>query len=284
MTGALLAVAAVVVAGIVARRGVPTEPQRPGPVVPGWQPTLARFDRALERAALDLHAGRAVLLLAAVVLAAALAGLVLWGPVGGAAAATAVAVAGPVGLWLARGRRRALLEAELPAALEAVARSLRSGASLVQAVGEARDAVRGPLADELAVVTSAVATGASLADAVEAWALRAPLSSIRMTATALALAADTGGARAQAIDGVATTLRDRLALDAEIRALASQAQASAIVVAALPLAFLVATGASGLDSARFLFETRLGLVCLGAAVTLEVLGAVWMHAITRSVS
>src|SRR5439155_14695405 len=76
---------------------------------------------------------------------AAGAGAIVGGP--GAAAVGLVAV--PAGavclrrLW--RGRGDARLEAALPGALDAVARSLRSGASLRHAIGEAGESTPAPL-------------------------------------------------------------------------------------------------------------------------------------------
>ena len=77
----------------------------------------------------------------------------------------------------------------------------------------------------------------SLASALDGWAERRPLPSVRLGVAALALAAETGGASARAVDGVAETIRGRLAVGAEVRALSAQARLSALVIVLAPLAF-----------------------------------------------
>lgn len=144
------------------------------------------------------------------------------------------AVGPPVAVKALRGRANARYEAALPAALEELARSLRSGASLSQAVGEAATSVEGQVQTDLTAVATAISHGVPLITALEGWAERRPLSTVRLVVAALCLGAETGGAQARAIDGVAATVRDRLALGAEVRAVSSQARASAWVIGLAP--------------------------------------------------
>lgn len=159
--------------------------------------------------------------------AAALVGLVAAGP--GAAALAAVATAGaPALAWrLLRHRRQARLEAALPGTVEEIARGLRSGASLRQALTEASLVAAPSLGADLATVVTALERGAGLPAALESWAAARDLGGVHLVVAALCLGAETGGARAHAVDGVATTLRQRLAAQAEARALATQTRASA---------------------------------------------------------
>lgn len=206
----------------------------------------------------------------------------LVGP-GLAGVVTAVSVAGPLMGWrLLRHRSRAQLEAALPGAVEAIARGLRSGASLRQALAEAARDTPGPLGEDLAVVAGAAERGATPVDSLEEWARRRPIGGVRLVAAALCLGAETGGARAQAVDGVAATLRQRLAAQAEARALATQARASATVIAAAPLVFAVLASATDPRTSTFLFRTPLGLACVTGGLALDAAGALWMARITRS--
>ena len=196
--------------------------------------------------------------------------------------AAAVAVAGPCLAWrLLRHRGASRVEAALPAAVEAVAASLRSGASLRQAVGEAAAATPGLLGTDLAQVAIATERGGGLIGALEAWADRRPLPGVRLAVAALCLCAETGGAAAQAVDSVAATLRQRLAAQAEARALATQARMSAAVIAVAPVAFCALSAAADPRSSAFLLRTRLGLALLAAGLALDAAGAVWMARLTR---
>lgn len=186
-----------------------------------------------------------------------------------------------VALVVLGGRGDRALEAALPESLEGVARSLRSGGSLRQAVGEAAGSVGGVLAHDLSRVAAEVAAGAPLASALGAWEQRRPLPGVRLAVAALALGAETGGAHARAVDGVAETLRSRLAVAGEVRALSSQARASALVIVLAPLCFSGFAAVTDERTAAFLFRTPLGLLCLLGGLALDTTGAVWMHRLSR---
>lgn len=192
------------------------------------------------------------------------------------------AVAGPALAWrLLRHRGSSRLEAALPGAVEAVAAGLRSGASLRQALAEAARATPGSLGDDLAAVTMATERGAGLVAALENWAVHRPLPGVRLVVAALCVGVETGGAAARALDGVAGTLRQRLAAAAEAHALATQARVSAAVIAAAPLAFAVLAAVTDPRSAGFLLRTPSGLVLLSAGLVLDAAGALWMARLTR---
>ncbi|MGQ0520662.1 MAG: type II secretion system F family protein [Actinomycetota bacterium] len=201
----------------------------------------------------------------------------------GLAVLVAAAAAGAPGLaWrLLRHRGTAALEAALPGAVDSIAAGLRSGASLRQAVAEAGWATPGPLGADLRAVATAVDRGAGPGAALEGWAARRPQAGVRLVVAALCLGAETGGATARAVDAVAATLRQRLAAQAEARALATQARASAGVIAVAPLAFCALSTATDPRSAGFLLRTPTGLVLLSAGLALDAAGAVWMARLTR---
>jgi len=208
--------------------------------------------------------------------------------VGGAVLALVVAMILVVlARWLTRGsprRRGAAIDRDLPSVLEAVARHLRAGGSLAQAIVAARPAAPMALAEtwtRLQIDVDMV----GVVSALDRWgngsaAAASPRPSERLASAALALAAETGGSPARAVDGVAATLRARRALGEEIRALSSQARASAAVIALAPLAFGVLAGATD-DRTSTFFRTTGGLVLLAMGLGLDVLGAWWMARLCR---
>lgn len=248
---------------------------------PASPPTPRWLSHALATAALDLPAAAVWRSWLATVATAAVGGLLLGGP-GLALLAAASAVAGPLlAWWLLRGRGEARYAAALPSALESVARSLRSGASLVGALAEAADATPLPLAADLGAVVTATRRGVPLADALRRWAGARRLPPVRLVVASLSLGIETGGPQAQAVEGVAATLREQLALAAEIRASTSQARASALVISLAPLVFGVVAAAADPRSAAFLLRTPLGLACLAAGLCLDGVAAVWMARLAR---
>ena len=190
-------------------------------------------------------------------------------------------VAGPVALILARGRAERAFLAGLPAFVEFVAAQLRSGHTVPSALVAAADRP-GPLGGDARRVRQRLALGASLPDALQRWAGERRSEPAAAVAGGLAVAAETGGAAATALDGLARSLRDALGAQAEAAALSAQARLSAVVVGAAPIGYLAFAAATDPHAAATLVSTPAGRICLVLGLTLDALGALWMRRISRS--
>ena len=96
------------------------------------------------------------------------------------------------------------------------------------------------------------------------------------------MAAALGGRAADAIDGLATSLRHRLDAAAEARALSSQARLSAVVVGAAPIGYLAFSSLVDQRAVGVLVGTGVGRVCLVVGIALEALAALWIRRIVRA--
>ncbi|WCO66505.1 type II secretion system F family protein [Iamia majanohamensis] len=211
-----------------------------------------------------------------VVLAALLAG-VRGGPLGAAAVALVVTASFALALRVGRGRGPRRADALLPDLLEHVARALRSGRDLPGALGEAGATVGGAHGHEAAAVVARVERGATLVAALRPWPEAHPRAAVGLAVAGLEVAAEAGGARARALDGIAATLRARAVVADETRALATQARASAAVMVALPVVVAALGSAADPRLARTLLGTPVGLACVAVAGVLDGVGAWWMH-------
>lgn len=211
-------------------------------------------------------------------------------------AAGAVAVLGPLVLVVGslagvalpvvvrvrrRAERRRLRRMQMPAALDRLAAALRSGSPVPLALLEAGAAVPPPVGSELVALGREADAGRAVAEVLDGWSRRHDDAGTRLASTALTLAATVGGTPGHAVDGVAATLRERVDLADERRALAAQARLSALVLAVAPLAFAVLLGAADGAAASFLLGTPAGWACLGAGLALDGAGAWWMARLTR---
>ena len=70
----------------------------------------------------------------------------------------------------------------------------------------------------------------------------------------------------------------------EVRALASQARASAVVIVVAPAVFAVVAALADPEVLHFLVGTPAGLACLVGGAGLDAAGGAWMRAITRGPS
>jgi tight adherence protein B len=239
----------------------------------------ARLVTALHDAGVESEPEDAVELWVTASATAALVGIALGAPVG-IVSGLGVLVGLPVALVSARSRRSRLMAAAIPDALERVGAELRVGGTVPTALSAlAREG--GPLAADFGRVESRVGLGASFPAALEAWARERAVVGVEAAAGALALCTSVGGRAAGALDGLASSLRDRLAVAAEVRALSAQARYSAWVIGVAPIGYLLATAAIDPRSVHGLLGTGVGRVCALVGLGLELLGALWMRTILR---
>jgi tight adherence protein B len=200
-----------------------------------------------------------------------------------ALALAAAAAAVPVTARLrARAAARSRRDHQMPGALERLATALRSGASLPQALREVGEALDPPLGPEVATLARAAERGRPLRDVLDEWSAAHDDPGTRLAATALVLATVVGSTPARAIDGVAATVRERLDLAAERRALAVQARTSALVLSVAPVGFAALLVVGDTAAAGFLLGTPAGWACLALGLALDVAGAWWMTRLSRS--
>jgi tight adherence protein B len=167
----------------------------------------------------------------------------------------------------------------LPELLEGVARELRSGSSLTAALVVAADGIDPGVDPSCSELARSLRRGGDLDAALAVWSSRGSGPGRQLAATALALGARTGGASALVVDGVADTLRDRLAIEREVAALSSQARASAALLVGAPVLVAVLAAAADERIASFLLGSPVGWACILVGVALDLVGAAWMRAI-----
>ena len=173
--------------------------------------------------------------------------------------------------------------------LESLAHSLRSGVSIKNAVEETinknNPEIDLTLKQDLFLLRHQLSLGASLNEALQAWAkIRSNLEVTKTIAVlSFGLENNLGGNKARSIESLAISLRAEIAFEEEIYSLSTQARVSGIVIAVLPVGFLLFFGAVDRQYLIFLFTTIIGFLCLVSGLTLDVLGAFWMRKILRKV-
>ena len=249
---------------------------------------MARLAAEVEALDLPVDSARLVAALPAAALVAAVLAFALLGASGVVLLVATAAVSVLARRRSAPRRLAAATEHALPGVLDGIARHLRAGGSLAQAIATTQPPPSAPDLvaswDRLTALVPVIGVTAALDDWCRGDATTTtrppPPRSIGLAAAALSLAATTGGSPARAIDGVAATLRSRLAVADEIRALSSQARASAAVIALAPIVFGLLAGLSD-PRARSFFASAPGLALLALGLALDALGAAWMARLCR---
>ncbi len=135
----------------------------------------------------------------------------------------------------------------------------------------------------LARVAEAAELGSDPATALTELARAPGAADLRLVAAAWTVAHRTGGGLAEALDRVATTIRDRRATARVVASELASARATARLVAALPLAMLL-LGGRGSGAWEFLLGGPPGLACLAAGLALGLAGLAWIERIADAVA
>ena len=156
------------------------------------------------------------------------------------AAITVVAGLGPW-IWLKYKKAENLrkFEESLPDGLAMLARTLRAGLPLTQALQIVSQEMTGPVAKEFGIVFSELNYGGELRSAFLAMLERIPSVSVMAMAVAIMIQRETGGNLAESVDRLEHMLRDRFKFQRHVRTLTASNRTSAWIVGLIP--FLLAT-------------------------------------------
>jgi tight adherence protein B len=261
--------------GLLKQASVLAQPLDERPSV--FETFLERFGNinlVFEQADTSLTVGRLLLISAGL----ALAGCVLGAAVGVHAALTPV-----VGLFLGvlplfwvlfrRRRRLRAFAAQLPEALEMVARTLRAGQSLGFGLNLAANEMGPPLGKEFGRVFEEQNLGIPLEETLQGLANRIPNLDLKFFVTAVILQRQTGGDLAEILDKIGSLIRERFKIWGQIQALTGEGRLSGVVLLALPLVLFVAVYKLNPTYLTVLFTDPLGKRMLAVAVVMQVLGA-----------
>lgn len=184
-------------------------------------------------------------------------------------------------LWLARQRLRLKMQQQLPDALFFLARGFRAGLSFEQAMQLVATETPQPLAREWARLADALKMGLAPAVAVGRAAERVGLPDFHVFAAVLRLHTQGGGNLALLLDRLAATTRDRNQYLGYFRSATALGRTTAIAIgSAVPLLFLGYVLFEPEYANRF-FASSTGLMLLGTAFGLELIGIAWLYLLLR---
>jgi tight adherence protein B len=236
---------------------------------------------ALDGAALPLRAMHAAL----IALAGAVAGYFFASLIVGRAASVVFGGLVVVALWMWLDHKRALRRDAFMSQLPELARILSNGASaglsMVSAYGVAVEELDDPARTELQIALEEIRIGQPFERAMENLGERMPSRELSVLVSTLAIQQRSGGDLVRALSDMAATLEARRDTQREVRTLMAGATATSYVVmvigaAALFLADLIRPGT--LDRVA---GSPLGILALGVAGILFVVGFVLIRRITR---
>ena len=234
----------------------------------------------LERAGMTIDAPTAAVLAGVVALLGVVVGLVL----GGVFVALLVGALGTACFFMVikfrADRRSAKFRDQFESALQIIINSLRSGYGVSQAIETVARESEAPTSEEFRRIVTETSLGMDLIDALEACAHRVACDELVWVSQSMEVNRDVGGNLADVLTGVATTIRSRIRLARQIRAVSAEGRLSAKLLLASPLAAFAAQASFNRSNLGLLFRGG-GLFFLAAGVVFMAIGYVWTRQIVR---
>ena len=186
-------------------------------------------------------------------------------------------------MWLLMRRKRRLnkFAAQLPEALELVARALRAGHSLAAGFNLVAQEMSAPIATEFQRAYEEQNLGKPLEEALEGLTHRVPNLDLKFFATAVILQRQTGGDLAEILDKIGHLIRERFQIWGQVQALTGEGRLSGIVLLALPPALFAVVYRMNPDYLMLLFTDEMGKKMLIAGVVSQLVGALVIRKIVN---
>ena len=161
---------------------------------------------------------------------------------------------------------------------ESLVGELRAGQPLVASLEHCLD-----VWPDFEPVVGAARLSADVPDALRRLAGRPGAEGLREIASAWQVSERSGAGLATALSQVARTARGRQGTRRLVQGELASAQATARLVAGLPVVSLAMSAGIGGDPWHFLLGTAVGVGCLGAGALFAFAGLLWIDRIARSV-
>ena len=186
-------------------------------------------------------------------------------------------------LWLLFRRKRRLktFAAQLPEALELIARALRAGHSLAAGFSLVAQEMSDPISGEFSRTFEEQNLGKPLEEALEDLTKRVPNLDLKFFSTAIILQRQTGGDLAEILDKIGYLIRERFKIWGQVQALTGEGRLSGIVLLALPPVLFAVVYRMNPDYLMLLFTDNLGKKMLVGGIISQLLGALMIRKIVN---
>lgn len=137
-------------------------------------------------------------------------------------------------------KRMAMIEEQLPDAVELMVRSLKVGHPFSSAISIVSKEIEDPLATEFGMIADQNAYGRDVGESLKEMAERLDMQDMRFLAMAVTIQQQSGGNLAEILAGLAKVIRSRFRLFRRVKAITAEAQWSGKFLSAFPLLALIA--------------------------------------------
>lgn len=177
--------------------------------------------------------------------------------------------------WLADRRLRKFTKL-FPEAIDLMVRGIKSGLPISETIGSIGEEMVDPVGIEFRRITDSVKLGQTLEEALWDAARRLDTADFKFFVISLSVQRETGGNLGETLENLADVLRRRQQLFLKIKAMSSEARASAYIIGSLPFVMLGILMMLNRGYVMPLFTDSRGLIITGIGLFMITLGAMVM--------
>lgn len=177
--------------------------------------------------------------------------------------------------------RQSRIESQLADTIDVLVSSLSSGASLQTALGQAAQYAPQPLRAQLDEMVARLRLGDAPPTVFTGLSQRVPMETFRLFTLTLSVNWEAGGNLSETLSAVGLTIRDRLAIARQIRALSAQGRLTTLIV--LAVTWFMAAMMWQADPPRFLrfIQSAVGVWLIAAVMVLQGVGIAMVSKLSR---
>ena len=193
-----------------------------------------------------------------------------------------IMMAGMIGLFLSLGlpylvvgraikKRVAQFNTRFPDAIDLLVRGLRSGLPVTETFQVVSQELPGPVGEEFKGVVERIRIGNTMEAALQESAVMLGTPEFQFFCITIQIQRETGGNLAETLANLSDVLRKRAQMKLKIRAMSSEAKASAYIVGALPFfVFGVVWSMNPTYLEGFFYEQRLMIAGIGGLIWMSI--------------
>ena len=180
-----------------------------------------------------------------------------------------------------RTKRMNAFEELLPEAIDLVGRALRAGHPLTAGFKMAADDGPEPVAGEFRRVFEEQRFGLPIQDSLLGMADRVNIVDVRILVTAILIQREVGGNLAEILDNLAAVVRARFTIRRQIRVYTAQGRMTGYLLSALPIIVFSMLYMINAEYMSILFTDPIGKILVVVAITMQLIGFMWIRKIIK---
>lgn len=159
-------------------------------------------------------------------------------------------------------RRQKKFTLEFANAIDVIVRSVRSGLPTNEALKIVAKEMPQPVSGEFVKLVDQMKVGVTMEQALKRMYDAMPTSEVSFFAIVMSIQQKSGGNLSEALSNLSSVLRDRKRLQGKIKAMSSEAKASAMIIGSLPVVVMALVYFTTPDYIKLLFTERMGNLML----------------------